>query len=329
MSNIKSPPSIHLWIYNNPFYGVSDQIEFFIMTLSQSGYKVTIGREPRLDSLNVVIENFSEITSETLINFCKASRKRVAVVMTEHLDFINKKIMVHGDPLWSGNDYMHPATQMARIKNLIDCSQYIRCFFVLGDLPRLINFNQVLPGIEIYSIPFPKLFPISINENKSFQRNDLIFTGYKTDFRLWVIKSITRGNLLLYSPEKFVSRRVRGFLNQNAKIILNIPQRVGWHWLSSMRVIAGLKSGRATVSLGTNDSSEIAKCCIQIDISQVGWQAALDSAVQNWGLNYENAYKGYDSMITAFNSINPFPHSLFKIWQITDGLVKVAFDKSN
>ena len=148
---------IHLWIYNHPFVGISDQVEFFLSIMLQHGYVVSVGRKPLSNGLNIVIENFSDPTARTLINFCQASSKRVAVIMTEHLDFVDHEIYIHGTPMQNENDYMHPATQAARIKCLMDCACYIRGFLVLGDLPELVNFGDMMPGLAIRTLPFPDL----------------------------------------------------------------------------------------------------------------------------------------------------------------------------
>src|SRR3972149_10115312 len=122
-------PPIHLWVYNHPFTGISDQVEFFFAALRQHGYSVSMGRQPSDLALNVVIENFTAHSGGVLMDYCRSSRKRVAVIMTEHLDFDAGQIFIHGDPMWSDNDYMQPATQLNRIRYLMDCLPYLRCFF--------------------------------------------------------------------------------------------------------------------------------------------------------------------------------------------------------
>ncbi len=57
--------------------------------------------------------------------------------MTEHLDFQHGQIYFHGAPLGSQNDYMHSATILKRIRHLMECLPYLRCFFVLGDFARI------------------------------------------------------------------------------------------------------------------------------------------------------------------------------------------------
>ena len=158
-------PPIHLWVYNHSFYGIGDQVSFAVMAFRQHGYQVSVGQQPRYSSLNVVIEGFSSQSRDILLEFCQSTRKRVAMIMTEHIDAEHGQILVHGAPLGSENDYMHPATILARIKHLLECIPYLRCFFVLGDLPELRNMSTMLPGVDVRAIPFPRLDNISDKEN--------------------------------------------------------------------------------------------------------------------------------------------------------------------
>lgn len=311
--------SAHLWIYNHPFHGVSDQVEYFLMIMRQNGYQVSVGRKPRTDALNIVIENFSEATSEILIDFCRTSGKRVGVIMTEHLDFIENQIYIHGDPLWNNNDYMHPATQVARIKNLMDCVQFIRCFFVLGDLPELMNINAMLPSVAVRTLPFPKLhqLPPSDRAQDPDSTADVVFTGFVTGYRSDLLKKL-EGEMSIVCPGAFVSRRARDNLSRSARIVLNIPQRKDWKWLSLMRVIAALRCGRATVSLGTADNSKISACCIQLDITQADWIEKLRGYTSHWGETYQCALKNYGAMAIAFERENPFPNDVFDYWAVTE-----------
>ena len=315
-------PPVHLWIYNHPFTGISDQVEFIIAALRQHGYAVSAGRQPSGSSLNVVIENFTAHSGKVLTDYCGAARKRVAVIMTEHLDFDSGKIFIHGDPLWSDNDYMHPATQVNRIRFLMDCLPYIRCFLVLGDLPELRNMSVMLPGVAVRTIPFPKLDLVS-NRNAEMSRpitSDLLFTGFITDYRADILAMLKANDFSVACPQKMVSRKNRDALNRSARIILNIPQREGWRWLSLMRVIAGLRCGRATISLGTNDDSKIASCCAQIDIGREGWLDRLAGHIKDWQSLYRSAFESYMSMASEFEREKGFPHDLFEYWAVTDRL---------
>ena len=211
-------PPIHLWIYNHPFSGISDQVAFFISVFRQHGYAVSVGLEPRNSALNVVIENFSVQTRNILRAYCRSTRKRVAVIMTEHLDFESGKIFIHGDPLWRDNDYMHPATQLNRIIYLMDCIPYLRCFLVLGDLPELRNMSTMLPGIAVRTIPFPKVGIVS-NDNGDNARaptSDLLFTGFMTEYRSNIYALLKQNGFSVTFPEKLVSRKKRNAMNRSA-----------------------------------------------------------------------------------------------------------------
>lgn len=311
-------PPVHLWLFNHPFHGISDQVDFFRLTMMQHGYKVTLGKTPRLDALNVAIENFSDKTSTILTDFCMQTNKRIAIIMTEHIDFVKQKIMIHGLPLWNKNDYMHPATQIARLKNLMSCIPHIRCFLVLGDLPKLGNFSSMLPGIPVRNIPFPCLNKKKEHMLKEDQiKFDAVFTGVITQHRKELLAKLEK-NVPVNCPQKFLNHLARNALNRSSKIILNIPQRVGWSWLSLMRIIAGLKCGRASISLGTKDDSKIASCCIQLDTADDEWVKLLQHHIEEYKNAYENAIDQYGEMADAFEKAHEFPHDLFEFWQIIE-----------
>ena len=313
-------PPIHLWIYNHPFNGISDQVKFFISAFRLHGYAVSVGRQPRNSDLNVVIENFSDHNREILAAFCQSTRKRVSVIMTEHLDFDSGEIFFHGNLLLRDNDYMHPVTQLNRIRYLMECTPYIRCFFVLGDLPELRNMSAMLPGIDVRSIPFPMLDLISNNDAETSEliNNDLLFTGFMTEYRSNIYDLLDEYGFSVVCPEKFVSHKKRNAMNRSSKLILNIPQRKDWRWLSLMRIIAALRCGRATVSVGTHDDSEIAACTYQLDMSDQGWPGMLTEYVENWLSLYQTAHKNYTSMASTYEQLNGFPHDMIEYWAITD-----------
>ena len=310
-------PSVHLWIYNHPLSGISDQIDFFCAIMQQYGYKPSVGRNPRHDALNVVIENFSDATSDILRKYCRESGKRVCVIMTEHIDFIDNEIYIHGDMMWNQNDYMHPATQVSRIRSLMDCAPYIRGFFVLGDLPELLNMGMMLPGITVRTLPFPQLSPPSDHAEWAELPADLVFTGAVTRFRVEILE-ITRTKLTVHNPDGFLSRKARDRFSRSGRLVLNIPQRTDWKWLSLMRVMAALRCGRATVSLGTRDRSEIAKCCIQIDIKNRDFLAELQDMVSRSGELFKKSFDNYHAMAADFQLTHIFPDDFLDYWAITE-----------
>lgn len=306
---------VHLWVYNHPLEGVSDQIEFFFKLMRQHGYQVSMNRKPRNDALNVVIENFSEATSRALIGYCESSGKRVALIMTEHLDLIGGELFIHGDRLWSDNDYMHPATQVARIKNLMDCVPYLRSILVLGDLPELRGAEKMFPGLPVRTLPFPELPYLDLGSRNP--EREIVFSGVITAFRGSVLESV-RARFSLEHTTQLLPRKGRDRLNASARIVLNIPQRAGWRWLSLMRVIAALQSGRATVSIGTRDKSRIAECCFQLD--EDDWEEKLRGHVDNWRASYADAISRYEGMRQRFAQEYAFPQDLFEYWSVLEGL---------
>ena len=314
-------PSIHLWIYNHPFSGISDQVIFFVTALQQKGYAVSVGRQPRNSSLNVVIEGFSlRSNRDVLMEFCQSTQKRVAVIMTEHVDIENGQILFHGAPLGSANDYMHPATILARIKHLLECLPYVRCFFVLGDLPELRNMSTMLPGLDVRAIPFPTLDngPCEAVGASCNTVHDLVFTGAVTEYRVKLLSLLESEGLSVACPQRFISRNRRNAMNRSGRVILNIPQRQGWQWLSLMRIIAGLQTGRATISLGTQDTSRIASCCTQLDIREQDWVRKVRHCADHWKELYIQHFTSYSVMAKKFEEERPFPHDVFEYWGMTD-----------
>lgn len=312
-------PTIHVWIYNHPFNGISDQVDFLVSTFSQHGYRVTVGRRPAITALNVVIENFTTLTRATLGTFCAETGKRVMVIMTEHIDFDGKAVRIHGDPLWSENDYMHPATQVDRLKNLVEALPLLRGFLVLGDLPELQGVSRLLPGLEVCRLPFPRLDrqPEAPLPDKAV---DLVFTGVLTDHRLEVCARVRKSGFSLAYPTALVSRRRRDLLNQSAKVVLNVPQRPDWRWLSGMRIMAALRAGRASASLGGADGSRISACCPQLDMSDPQWTRILGAMLLDWNRAFSDAMTRYEQMATAFEAEVGFPHAMLAAWAMCENL---------
>ncbi len=312
---------IHFWVYNHQFHGIGDQVSFAVSAFRQHGYPVSVGRQPRPDSLNVVIEGFvSEDSRDVLLEFCRSSRKRVAVIMTEHMDFEHGQIFFHGAPLGSENDYMHPTSIVVRIKHLMECIPYVHCFFVLGDLPKLRNLSTVLPELEVCTIPFPALSEALYEATctSADASCDIVFTGGMTEYRAKLLALLDKEGLSVACPRKFISRNRRNAMNRSGRAIVNIPQREGWKWLSLMRVIAGLQAGRATISLGTDDASHIASCCTQLNIRNYDWVDKVKQCVGDWKSLYLQDFRNYSTMVKRFEQEKPFPHDVLEYWGVID-----------
>lgn len=215
---------------------------------------------------------------------------------------------------------MKPVSQFSRIRNLIDSIPCIRCFFVLGDLPELKNLSTMLPGMDVRSIPFPKYRRVLTDRVREDEGSlvDLVFTGTMTRYRFALCSVLKESGFSVTRPRTAVSQKKRNTLNRSAKLVLNLPQREDWRWLSSMRVMAALKCGRATVSLGTRDDSQISACTYQLDVRDGYWVQKLKRHLLNWSSLYESAYKNYSSMAGDYEGSNGFPHDILEYWAITD-----------
>lgn len=316
-------PLIHIWTYNHPYYGIVDQIHFCLSAFSQNGYNITYGHYPRKNRLNVVIENFSAYTSKKLIEFCKSTKKRVVIIMTEHLDFdlSENKIRMHGSLLNVENDYMPTSVQRSRIHYFMDCLPYIHGIFVLGDLPELRNFDKILPGVMVETLAFPKLdFIKNTNTHQKMLKNDLLFTGNSTEYRKNILEILDQKKLQVKYPQKFVSQKKRDQLIKSSRIILNIPQRKDWHWLSLMRILASLRLGRGVISLGTQDTSKISSCCLQLDPYSDETVEQLRLRIGHWYSFYIDTYEAYILMMDEFRKNFAFPHKMIECWSTIDRL---------
>lgn len=243
------------------------------------------------------------------------------MIMTEHVDFQHGQIYFHGAPLGSHNDYMHSSTILTRMKHLLECLPHLRCFFVLGDLPELRNISTLVPGVDVRAIPFPNLvrgLDPETEMSSEIVLNDLVFTGAMTEYRNRLLAMVETGGLSVMSPRKFVSRNRRNAINRSGKLIVNIPQREGWQWLSLMRIVAGLQTGRATISLGTHDVSRIASCCTQLNIQEYDWVSKVKQSVAEWRSLYIQNLENYATMAAQFERERPFPHDVFEYWSMTD-----------
>ena len=99
---------------------------------------------------------------------------------------------------------------------------------------------------------------------------------------------------------------------QSAKVILNLPQRETWNWLSLMRIYTSLKQNRTTVSISTNDDSKISNCCTQLNIRSDGFNDILKGIVESWTKNAFESQELYTDLADTYKkeTVNSFRNFL-------------------
>lgn len=310
-------PQVRLWVFNHPIRGISEQIEFFVLTMRAQGYNVTVSRNPSPADLNVVIECFHPKDVDTIRGFCKTHGKRVAVIHTEHLDFVDGEVFFHGWPLGADDDYMPAVTKRSRVLHLTILTEHIYCFFRLGDLPALVGINDMYPGIPVHSLPFPNLCSTdrSLRDKGRFApKKDLVFSGKVTDYRRHILVILSR-YFQVHIVNTLLSRRCRDAANANARFVLNIPQRADWKWPSSMRILAALRCGRATVSVNTDADWQISDFCINIsDMSLVAKARELKSMLESYQDIATEKMLAYNTFVESVSNVQ-FPRGVFDLWR--------------
>lgn len=304
-------PLVHLW--NQSLGWIDDQISFFCDSFEQNGYAASVANTPRTNALNFLVENITEENQASLADFCTTHHKRLCIIMTEHIDVEGGELLFHGEPFGRQSDYIPTTHKLARFGRLVANKDYFSGFAVLGDLPRLRGLSTFFPDTEKFTIPFPDLDYVP-SKKKARTTHDLLFTGYLTKYRSQVLATLQDAGFSTWTPGKIVTVKDRDAYNKQAQMILNIPQDENWLWLSPMRVMAGLRCGRATISLATQDKSEIVGCTCPLDMGKPDWAKILSNYVHNARQSYEKAHADYTTIAQRFREKFPFPHHFLDSW---------------
>lgn len=317
IANTGKKPEIRIWIFNNPIRGITEQLEYLCLNLGGHGYRVSISNKPLLTGLNILIENLNEKTFPVVEQFATHYPKRLAVVMTEHMEFQQREITFHGLPLYTPSEYMLPVTRKNRLLHLLAARNYIRYFIRLGDLPALTGIDLLIPGVPILTLPFPDL---TVTDRSALNSNpredcDLIFTGGVTKYREQVLNELS-SSFRVRVLNRQVSRRCRDAANASAKAVLNIPQDAKWSWISSMRIMAAWRCGRPVINVGTGLKGALADFCLNIESVEAGG-AALRSLLDDPKRAFEMQFEKYQGFIKSVQ--NPsFPDMALRIWGLTE-----------
>ena len=309
-------PDIRIWVFNNLFRGISDQLDYLRLSFCQQGYKVSISNKPSLTGLNVLIENFDEKTFSVVEKFSCQYSKRVAVVMTEHVDFVKGTVLFHGFPVSTPSEYMHPATKRERLLHLLLAKQYIRYFVRLGDLPELVGFEEMMCGPPVITIPFPRIQATErAIKGTTSKRYDLVFAGGLTGYRRWVLDQLER-HFTVRVLTKPLSRRRRDAVYASGKVVLNIPQESDWPWISTMRILAAWRCGRPVVNIGIGTKGVLTEFCENVpgsDSDKETLAMLLSESDQVFHRQLER-YRNY----VGSSRDTTFPGAALRAWQITE-----------
>lgn len=325
-------PGFHVWIFNHPkFYGVGDQLHFLFKYFKQFGANITCGNQPSLSRCNIVIENFDDSTVGIIKEFCMTHGKSIAIVLTEHVDIVRNDLIesysevrchtssvhLHGRSVNDDFSYLPLQTIQSRTNALLNLSDCTSIYFRLGDLPEMRGFNYLCHNRSVETLWFPHI-EITMDMRQVSPEYDFVFIGARTPYRNLVLEQLARNNIKVLIPSPGISIKKRQQFYHNAKYCLNIPQDEEWPWLSPMRIISGLQAGVATISVGTDDKSEISVCTIQIaerDIRR--YPIILKTFIDDKVDQTKNMIKRYALLASSSNVAN---FDKYISWAITDGL---------
>jgi hypothetical protein len=314
-------PEIRIWTFNNSIRGISDQVEFLWMNFSRHGYRVVTSNRPSPNALNVLIENLDERTYSVVADFADRYRKKIAVVMTEHVDFIGERIYFHGMPLSSPSEYIHALTRRERLLRLMVGRNFIRWFIRLGDLPVMRGFDEMFPGIQILTMPFPGFRGIDRKLSHSPRKLfDLAFSGAMTSHRRQVLQSL-KEKFNINEIDQAVSRRRRDGANASAKAVLNIPQDTKWAWVSNMRIMAAWRCGKPVINIGLGMEGKLGEFCLNVAPNSAGMDLIAEALKAPDAL-YRKQKEAFDQYVASKES-PLFPDLQFRLWalmELNDGV---------
>ena len=234
----------------NPFPGISDQIEVLLIICKLKGYDYKISRKIDQNAYNILFENFNPKNTNYIIDECERYKIKIAVLMTEHIDYINNNYLFHGASIQVRDEYIGNMARHSRLSHLMRLSPHIHAFLRIGDLPYMRGFENAFPHVTIHEIPFPTLERVSKDTVK--YSTDVIFSGFLTNYRKSILSKIgsqVRCDFL----KGGLSRKRRNLNYKSAKYVLNIPQSKYWSWVSSMRILSSLIMCRPIINFSSVD----------------------------------------------------------------------------
>lgn len=247
------------WPYAN-INSISDQIWFMRKLCSDHCIPFTVSHQLDPISHNLVLENIDNASSSYIEHFYKKYSLKVSVIATEFLTLGNCKddLRVNGESLHLEREY-NPQVRDRFVK-LHEVQQYIHSFVSLGGQPNVENYAKFFHVDHFYDFEVPEFnfLPNKIEANKY----DLYFSGSLTQYRKEIIEKLKDLGFTLLIENRFVCEDLRR--KQLGKCIfnLNIPQSEDWTWISTMRVLFGMRYGAFTAEYSITRDDSIAEFII-------------------------------------------------------------------
>lgn len=309
---------IHLWIFNHKFTHIIDFTESLIARFRQNGYRVTLGRRPNGDALNVVLESFNTESRGEIKEFYRATGKRVAVVMTEDLEFIENRVLMHQKPIWEDDGYMHPGTKVRRVVNLVALTPYIELFITFRTMIDLSSLAIVFEETPVCYLPYPEVAHMLGGAPVA---HDLVFSGSGTAYRNTFLRQLERQGIGVYHPKRWISRNRMHALYRGSKIVLSLPQSKTWNgFLSIMRFLSALRAGKPLLLLfEKTESPAIPSVPVQkLDINLPSFRDEMMARLADWEGLYQRTFEQYHDVVAEGIRRDGLSHEYFAEWQATE-----------
>ncbi|MCP3943378.1 MAG: hypothetical protein GY710_18095 [Desulfobacteraceae bacterium] len=307
---------INIFLGNHYPEWILDQIWFLKKALIHKKISLQFSNKLVPDALNLIIENFEPPLIQKILDFCKKYNKKIGVVLTEHIDFVNGIINFNGIQVAESDDYQ--PRKLLRLLGLLNLAPVTIGYFTLGDYPRLINFDKIIYTANIIRIPYPMIEEKDMFlQIKNKPEYDFVFTGTLTDHRKKIINYIENSSKI-FNCTFGNKETTRAKLLHESRYSLNIPQRSTWKWLSPMRILFGFRSGKATIHIGSAEKCKISKCIEYLP--KLDKQYILNFLKNDSTILFEQNLDKYQSFVCSKENYF-FPISEFENWAEVDQII--------
>jgi len=236
--------SMNFCVLSHPREVIFDQIDFLSEALEAYGFSLSVSEMLDPEAVNFVQEGFlTKCSSDYIREFCTRHRKKIVVILTEHMDISTNKIEINGFRLNAENGVMYNAS--TRFQNLCLILPHIRSFAILGHFPDKTQIRKIFPATPIQTIPY---VPLDLKEPANPRKNtDFSFTGALTPYREKILNILQKEFRCYYGFEETTARRRE--VISDSRFHLQIPQNKDWTQISPMRVLFSLKSGTPVINI--------------------------------------------------------------------------------